>query len=110
MLTVRRRLIPVFALVVVLSLAVVWLLFRQPSGKAFGADVNVPSRAVRAASLDRPRPEIRVEREFRLEEFMEFDPEFAPWLNVSRDKYSAAGMHSEQVASLPDGHRRSGER
>ncbi len=100
--TVRRRLIPVVALVVALGLAVVWLLLARPSQKAVGADANVPPQPARVASLDRPRPEIRVERELRLEEFMGFDPELAPWLSGSFEKYPAAGVRSGESVRAPE--------
>lgn len=107
MLTVRRRFIPVVALVVALGLAVVWLLLKQPSEKAVSASTTVPPQPVRAANLDRPRPEIRAGREFKLEELMRLDSESALWLNGLLEEYPAAGRRSgegvrppEQVASV----------
>ena len=108
MLTVRRRLITVVVLVVVLSLAVVWLLLAGSSQKAVNTDVSVAPQPARAATLDRPRTEFRAGRESMLDEFLKFDPELAPWLNDHLGKYSAAGVRPgasvrphEQVASAP---------
>lgn len=117
MLTARRRLIPFVALVVALGVAVVWLLLVQPSQKSFSADAGVPPRPARAATLDRPRPEIRVRRDFKLEELMRLDSESAPWLSGLLEEDPAGGMRSGesvrpsgQVASATAAHERSERR
>lgn len=102
MLTARRRLIPVVALVVALGVAVVWLLLVQPTQKSVSADANVPSQPARAATLDRPRSEIRVRRNFKLEELMRFESESAPWLSGLFEEYPADGMRSGESVRPPE--------
>jgi hypothetical protein len=69
--------------------------------------MNVPPQSARVAALDRPRPEIRVERVLKLDESNGFDTDLAGLLNNSRERRlgddTAAGGSArtfEQIASL----------
>ena len=80
----RLRLIQIVAMIVILGLAFFSPLLSLPPQQTANHDMNVPPPA-RVAAIDRPRPEIRVERVLKLDEFTGFDPDLAALLNGSRE-------------------------
>ena len=75
--------------------------------KAGQVDMNAPSQPRYVTTLDRPRPEIRIERLLNLEDPNDFDPDLTSLLKRERERQRGAANQNatsfEQVASVsPD--------
>ncbi len=93
---------------VLLGIAVICsLLLSLRMKKAGQVDMNVPSQPRYVTTLDRPRPEIRIERLLNLEDPNDFDPDLTSLLKRERQRQRGAANQNatsfEQVASVsPD--------
>jgi hypothetical protein len=97
----RHRLIRFLAFILVIGLAIFSPLFGSSGEKAAGVDINVPQGLARVAELARPRPEVRIERVLKLEEFMGFNPDLASLLRNPREQRLSDDERAvEQLASL----------
>lgn len=79
----RFRLVRFVAMILVICLALFSPLFRLPNEQAGRVDMNLPTPAPPVATIDRPRPEIHIERVLKLDEFQGFDPDLARQLSKS---------------------------
>jgi hypothetical protein len=103
----RFRLIRSVAFILVIGLALFSPLFSLSTDKAAKVDINVPQQVARVAELTRPRPEVRIERVLKLDEFMGFDPDLASLFRNSRERrFSDEASAVEQLASLSPEHAR----
>jgi hypothetical protein len=103
----RLGLIRIMAFILVIGLAVFSPLFTLSSDKAAKVDMNIPNQVTRVANLARPRPEVRIERVLKLEEFLGFDPDLASLLRNPREQRVPDDSQAvEQLASLSPEHGR----
>ncbi len=97
----RLRLIRILAFILMIGLVIFSPLFVASSEKAATVDMNVPPKVARAAEIARPRPEVRIERVLKLDEFMGFDPDLASLLRTPREQRISDDERAvEQLASL----------
>jgi hypothetical protein len=103
----RFTLIRIIAIVLVIGLAVISPLFSLPAKNGLAYDINVPPQPVYVTTFDRPRPEIRIERVLKLDDFTGFDPDLASLFEAARRPQTTevaradrGGQRFEQVASI----------
>ncbi|MBD0328399.1 MAG: hypothetical protein ICV68_18435 [Pyrinomonadaceae bacterium] len=103
----KLKLIQIMAIILVIGLALLSPLFSLSSGKAGKVDMNVPAQVLSVTELDRPRPEVRIERVLTSDEFKGFDPGLALLLRTPREsRISDDAPEGEQLASLSSEHGR----
>jgi hypothetical protein len=103
----RLRLIRIVAFILVIGLVIFSPLFGSSSEKAARVDMNVPQQVARVAEIDRPRPQVRIERVLKLDELTGFDPDLASLLRPRREHRLADDAPAvEQLASLSSEHGR----
>ncbi|HEX8652823.1 MAG TPA: hypothetical protein VF708_18550 [Pyrinomonadaceae bacterium] len=101
----KLKLMQIMAIILIIGLAVLSPLFRLSSEKAGKVDMNVAPQVARVTELDRPRPEVRIERVLKLGEFRDFDPDLAMLLKTPREwRISDDAPEGEQLASLSSEH------
>ncbi|HEX8144802.1 MAG TPA: hypothetical protein VF553_19690 [Pyrinomonadaceae bacterium] len=95
------------AFILVIVLAVFSPLFTLSGERAARVDMNIPHQVTRVADLARPRPEVRIERVLKLEEFLGFDPDLAALLiNPREQRLPDDSQAVEQLAFLSPEHGR----
>jgi hypothetical protein len=103
----KLKLMQIMAIILIIGLAVLSSLFRLSSEKAGKVDMTVPPPVASVTELDRPRPEVRIERVLKLGEFRDFDPDLAMLLKTPREwRISDDAPEGEQLASLSSEHGR----
>lgn len=110
----RLKIYQVVAVIVVIGLALFSSILGLPHQNAITDGMNVPPQPVRVVSFDRPRPEIRIERVLKPDEFTGFDPDIASLLKPGREGQAPLSAQREQagdeIASLTHGQRGGGRR
>ena len=68
----------------------------------------MPPQPAPVVVLDRPRPEIRIERALKLDDFTGFDPGLAAWLATAHERQTTVARKAESAqltAQLPTAER-----
>lgn len=103
----RFTLIRIIAIILVIGLAVFSPLFGLLGKGGAASEMNVPPQPRYVSTFDRPRPEMRIERVLKWDDFTGFDPDLASLFEASRgEKLSevaragdAGARKYEEVAS-----------
>ena len=95
------------AVLLVIAVTIFSLLLSLRMKKAGQTDMDLPSQPKSVTTLDRPRPEIRIERLLDLNDPNDFDPDLTSLLKRERERQRGAANQNatsfEQVASVsPD--------
>lgn len=95
-----RNLLKTLTLIIVITAAIVWLLTARE--RSSFRDATVPSTPSQAVTLDRPRPEVRIERLLNLEEPNGFDPDLQKLLRRERERQEVTDANGgfQQTASV----------
>ena len=92
------------ALLVVITVTVSALLLSMATEKTAPMEVNVPPQPRYVTTLDRPRPEFRIEQLLNLDDPNNFDPDLTALLRRKRERERGMANQNatsyEQVASL----------
>ena len=81
----RFTFVRIIAVILVIGLAVFSPLLSLPAKDKVAYDMSAPPQPRHMATFDRPRPEFRIERVLRLDEFKGFDPDLAWLLEATGD-------------------------
>ena len=97
---VMRNLPKTLTVIIVITGAIVWLLTARE--RSSFREVTIPSTPSQAVTLDRPRPEVRIERLLNLEEPNGFDPDLQKLLRRERERQEVTAAHGgfQQTASV----------
>ena len=106
----RLRLIQRIAFILAIGLALFSPLFILSNDKAAKVDMNIPNQVMRVAAVARPRPEVRIERVLKLDDFPGFDPDLASLLGNPREQRMPIDSQAvEHIASLSPEHKKDSE-
>lgn len=97
---VMRNLLKTLTVIIVITAAIVWLLTAR--ARSSFREVTTPSTGSQAVTLNRPRPEVRIERLLNLEEPNGFDPDLQKLLRRERERQEVtdAKGYFQQTASV----------
>ena len=95
-----RNLLKTLTVIIVITAAIVWLLTARE--RSSFREVTIPSTGSQAVTLDRPRPEVRIERLLNLEEPNGFDPDLQKLLRRERERQEVTDANGgfQQTASV----------
>ena len=92
------------AVLLVIAVTIFSLLLSLRMKKAGHTDIDVPAQPRYVTTLDRPRPEIRIERLLNLDDPNDFDPDLTSLLKRERERQRGTANQNatscEQVASV----------
>ena len=92
------------AVLLVIAVTIFSLLLSLRMKKAGQTDMDVPSQPRYVTTLDRPRPEIRIERLLNLDDPNDFDPDLTSLLKRERERQRGTANQNatsyEQLASV----------